>query len=161
MSNPNLNPTKQIIPVNVAVAKTTYWREFMADLAPEADQKQLPKGVYISKEDMQELAAYCSADEEALGVRVYFTLENSHKEAAINQVKFVMVLVKNSKLHPHGQDLLYIPPGADMMALSPDGGDLDDSNIYDFTQPCPETCDVTSDLYDNNQPGRPFRRKAQ
>lgn len=151
MSNPLINSTKVILPVDVAIAKTTYWREFMQKTF-QADVKQVPKAVYISRTDIEDMAKYCAADDSILGVRAYFTLETAFKETESNQVKFVMVLVKDTPGYFNGEDLLYIPHGAEMEALSPDGGDLDDSNIFDFTRPCPDCCDTTSPLYSNENP---------
>ncbi len=108
-----------------------------------------------------DMANYCNADDSILGVRVYFTLENDHvQDPDSSNVKFIMVLVQDSPDYFNGKDLLYIPEGAGMKALSPNDGELDDSNIYDFTQPCPDCCDPTSPLY-SIQPLPPFRRKAK
>lgn len=148
MSNPLMDPTKVIIPVDVAIAKTTYWRKFMQDSCPAANPKTLPKGVYMSRSDIEDMAKYCAADDSILGVRAYFTLENDHELLPeSNDVKFIMVLVKDSPDHFNGQDLLYIPEGVGMKALSPDLGALNDSNVYDFTRPCPDCCDPTSPLF--------------
>jgi len=161
MSNPLINPTAEIIPVNLAIAKTAYWRQFMQDAVPDALPDTLPKGVYMSRNDIMDLANYCNADDTILGVRAYFTLESDHRLFPdSNNVKFIMVLVQDSPDHFNGKDLLHIPAGMGMRALSPDDGELDDSNIYDFTQPCPDCCDPTSELYDV-QPLPPFRRKAK
>ncbi|QKJ29680.1 hypothetical protein HQ865_07900 [Mucilaginibacter mali] len=151
MANPLINSTRVIIPVDVAIAKTTYWRKFMEETF-SADVKTVPKAVYISRNDIMDLAKYCENDDSLLGVRAYFTLENEFKETETNQVKFVMVLVKDTPGYFNGQDLMYIPAGSEMEALSPDGGDFDDSNVYDFTKPCPDCCDPSSPLYDNSNP---------
>lgn len=145
MSNPLINSTKEIIPVQAAIVKTTNWRKFMEETFATTDPKVIPKAVYISKNDIQDLAKFCEQDDSILGVRAYFTLENAYKEGESNQVKFIMVLVGDSPDHFNGQDLLYTPPG--MKDLSPDHGIIDDSNIYDFTKPCPDCCDITSPLF--------------
>lgn len=161
MSNPLINPTKVIIPVDVAIAKTTYWREFIQEAFPTTDPAALPKAVYISRNDITDMANYCNADDSILGVRAYFTLEGDHKVMPVdNPVKFIMVLVQDSPDHFNGKDLLYLPEGLGMKALSPDGDGLDDSNVYDFTKPCPDCCDPSSELY-GGQPNPPFRRKAK
>lgn len=147
MSNPLINSTKVIIPVNVAIAKTTHWRNFMEKTFTTAETKALPKAVYISKNDIQDLARYCEADDTILGVRAYFTLDRAYMEGETNQVKFIMVLVKDTPGKFNGEDLLYIPAGSGMQALSPNGGNLDDSNVYDFTKPCPDCCDPDSPLF--------------
>src|SRR5476651_1776584 len=133
MSNPNINPTKIIIPVDEAIAKTTQWRKFIAEACPEMATEDLPKGVYISKNDIMDMANYCYADETILGVRAYFTLEDNPLKPGVNQVKFIMVLVQDDPEIWNGKDLLYIPTGLKNQALSPDDGGDDDSNIYDFT----------------------------
>lgn len=150
MSTSLTEPTKVVIPVNAAIAKTTNWRNFMQRNFPDADVKTLPKAVYISKSDIEDLAKYCAADDSIVGVRAYFTLENAFEEGESNEVKFIMVLVKDTEGYPNGEDLLYIPQGAGMQQLSPDDGALDDSNVYDFTKPCPEYCDATSQLFSND-----------
>jgi hypothetical protein len=160
MSNPLINPTKVIIPVDLAIAKTANWRMFMEKTFTAATPEELPKAVYISKNDIQDLARYCEADDSILGVRAYFTLDKAYEEGVTNQVKFIMVLVKDSKGYFNGEDLLYIPAGEDMKALSPDGGNLDDSNVYDFTKPCPDCCDDSSPLYGGSGTSRHFRKKV-
>jgi len=159
MSNPLINPTHEIIPVNLAIAKTTNWRNFMQQAAPATPPGDLPKAVYISRGDIMDLAAYCEADDKILGVRAYFTLESEFKADQPNLVKFIMVLVEDAVGYPNGKDMLYVPVGPEMRALSPDGDGDGDSNIYDFTQPCPSCCDPDSDLYGDDSLQRPFRRK--
>lgn len=152
MSNPLINSTKEIIPVDVAIAKTTNWRSFMSLNFPEADVKTLPKAVYVSRNDIMDLAKYLEADDTLLGVRAYFTLENAFKEGESNEVKFIMVLVQDSPDLFNGKDLLYAPKGEGMENLSPDNGEDDDSNVYNFTRPCPDCCDPTSPLFSNDPP---------
>lgn len=147
MSNPLINSTRVIIPVKEAIAKTTHWRNFMARTFTDVSEKALPKAVYISRTDIEDLARYCAADKSILGARAYFTLDKAYAEGETNQVKFIMVLVKDTPGYFNGQDLLFIPPGPGMEALSPDGGNLDDSNVYDYTRPCPDCCDPDSPLF--------------
>lgn len=147
MSNPLINSTRVIIPVQEAIRKTTNWRDFMAKNFPTADRKALPKAVYISRSDIQDMAKYCEADDSILGVRAYFTLENEYKEGTSNEVKFIMVLVQDNPEYFNGEDLLYIPEGSGMKALSPDNANFDDSNVFDFTRPCPDSCDLSSPLF--------------
>jgi hypothetical protein len=152
MANPLINSTKVIIPVNVAIAKTTNWRNFMSRSFPEADVKALPKAVYISRNDIIDLAKDCEADESMLGVRAYFTLKNAYEEGVENEVKFIMVLVKDTPGYFNGQDILYIPHVGGTEASLPGGDEPDDSNVYDFTKPCPDCCDPSSPLFSNDPP---------
>lgn len=147
MANPLINSTRVIIPVEEAIRKTTNWRNFMAENFSTTDTKMLPKAVYISRSDIEDMAAYCNADDSLLGVRAYFTLDNQYEENISNQVKFIMVLVKDTPGYVNGEDLMYIPEGSGMLALSPDNADYNQSNVFDFTRPCPDSCDLSSPLF--------------
>ena len=140
MSNKLTDPTRVIIPVNVAINRTKNWRNFVTDVLQIKDQRKLPKAVYISREDIKSLAAQCEADPTIAGVRTYFTLNNGQEEEIKNEIKFCMVLVRESATLPFGEDILYLPGGAR------NGDSIDDSNVYDFTRPCPDCCDPNSAL---------------
>jgi hypothetical protein len=140
MSNKLKEPTRVIIPVNVAINRTKNWRNFVTDVLQIKEPRKLPKAVYISRTDIKELAAQCEADPTIAGVRTYFTLENGQEERIKNEIKFVMVLVRVSETLPFGEDVLYLPGSAR------NGDSIDDSNVYDFTRPCPDCCDPTSEL---------------
>lgn len=141
MSSKNQLPTvtKVIIPVPEAIERTTNWRNFMKSKTAEEDTSRVPKAVYISKEDIMDMAKQCEADDSIAGVRAYFTLNSEAAEDVKNEVTFVMVLVRVSDKKPYGDDVLYIP--------SPDGSSVaGNSNVYDYTTPCPHVCDATSPL---------------
>jgi len=145
MSSKNQLPTetKVIISVPEAVEKTTNWRNFMKGKTAEEDANKVPKAVYISKEDIMDMAKQCEADDTIAGVRAYFTLDSEAAEEVKNVVTFVMVLVRVSDKKPFGDDVLYMP--------TPDGSNgssvAGNSNVYDYTRPCPSICDVDSPLF--------------
>ncbi len=141
MASKNQLPTETrvLIPVPEAIERTTNWRNFMKGKTAEEDEKMVPKAVYISKQDIIAMAKQCEADDSIAGVRAYFTLNNEAAEAIKNEVTFVMVLVRASDSKPYGEDVLRMPDNDDAFA--------GDSNIYDFTRPCPTVCDVTSPLF--------------
>ena len=141
MSSKNQLPkeTKVIISVPEAIEKTTNWRNFME--AKTADTKRIPKAVYISKEDITDMAKQCAADDTIAGVRAYFTLDSEAAEEVKNIVTFVMVLVRESDTKPFGDDVLYVENNGV-------GGNVGgDSNVYDYTKPCPDFCDPDSPLF--------------
>ena len=141
MSSKNQLPkeTKVIISVPEAVEKTTNWRNFME--SKTADTKRIPKAVYISKEDITDMAKQCAADDTIAGVRAYFTLDSEAAEEVKNIVTFVMVLVRTSDEKPFGDDVLYMEPNGV-------GGNVGgNSNVYDYTKPCPDFCDPDSPLF--------------
>ncbi|MGY3214066.1 hypothetical protein [Mucilaginibacter sp. HD30] len=141
MSSKNQLPTetKVIISVPEAIEKTTNWRNFMLNKTSEADAKKVPKAVYISKEDIIEMGKQCEADDSIAGVRAYFTLNSEAAEDIKNEVTFVMVLVRKSDKKPYGDDVLYMPDS--------DGSVAKNSNVYDYTIPCPDVCDWESPLF--------------
>lgn len=146
MKNRLEEPTRVIIPVDVAIERTKNWRDFAKSTLQITDPKMLPKGVYISKTDIEDLAAYCKADPSIAGVRTYFTLNNWQYETVKNEIKFILVLVKKSDTHPFGEDVLYVPESVGTMNnVEPVGN----SNVYDFTRPCPDTCDASSPLFNS------------
>ncbi|MBK0379161.1 hypothetical protein [Mucilaginibacter segetis] len=139
-------PTRVIIPVSTAIERTTHWRNFMKNNVAARDDRKIPKAVYISKEDIEDMAEQCRADDTIAGVRAYFTLNTPYSEDIKNEVKFVMVLVKINDTKPFGDDIIYAPG----VVTGEDGskfGGGDDSNIYDFTKPCPDCCDPESPLF--------------
>ncbi|SDL85591.1 hypothetical protein SAMN05421813_10326 [Daejeonella rubra] len=146
MSNRLTEPTRVIIPVDMAINRTKNWRDFVTNVLQIKDARKLPKGVYISKTDIEDLAAYCKADPTIAGVRTYFTLENGQEEVIKNEIKFIMVLVRESETHPFGEDLLYVPDSLKNMSNT---DTIDDSNVFDFTRPCPDCCDPTSPLFNS------------
>ena len=142
MSSKNRLPkeTKVIISVPEAIEKTTNWRNFME--SKTSDTRRIPKAVYISKEDITDMANQCEADPTIAGVRAYFTLDSEAAEEVKNMVTFVMVLVRESDVKPFGDDVLYASDGTGV------GGNVGgNSNVYDYTQPCPDVCDPNSPLF--------------
>lgn len=143
MASKNQLPTETrvIIPVPEAIERTTNWRNFMKSKTAEADEKRVPKAVYISKQDVMAMARQCEADDTIAGVRAYFTLNNDYSEEYRNSVTFVMVLVRASDEKPFGEDVLYTEGSEGTNSLA------GNSNVYDYTHPCPDVCDVTSPLF--------------
>jgi hypothetical protein len=135
-------PTRVIIPVETAIRRTTNWRDFMKDKTTTKEARKIPKAVYMSRTDIIDMAKQCEADDTIVGMRAYFTLNNEFTEDIKNEVRFVMVLVRESATKPFGDDVLYSPGNT---LVSPVGGEP--SNVYDFTKPCPDCCDPDSPLY--------------
>ncbi|WP_345949595.1 hypothetical protein ABDD95_22375 [Mucilaginibacter sp. PAMB04274] len=141
MSSKLTEPTRVIIPVSKAIERTTNWRNFLKKNLEEQESWKIPKAVYISKEDILDLAAACHADKSIAGVRAYFSLTVPEEEKFRNEIKFVMVLVREEEGMPAGKDVIYLPGGSSD----------DDSSVYDFTRPCPDFCDTTSPLFNGDQ----------
>lgn len=149
MKDSRLEPTHVIIPVETAIERTQNWRDYINSVEDFPDKSA--KGVYISRTDILDLAAYLTLDDSLLGVRAYFALNNNYKDfpSDQNEIRLVMVLVQDTPgaSYPNGQDLLTVPDK--FKSLRPTDPDpvVGDSNVYDFTRPCPDCCDINSPLF--------------
>ena len=137
-------PTRVIIPVETAIERTTNWRNFMKDKTSTKDARKIPKAVYMSRTDIIDMARQCEADDSIAGMRAYFTINTEFTEDVKNEIRFVMVLVRASDTKAFGEDILY---ASENMVGGNVGGD---SNVYDFTKPCPDVCDPDSPLFRGN-----------
>lgn len=131
MNQPQIDPGPRpvdTIPLQEAEVITTNWRNFISPLVPSGNYL---RAFYIPMEDIRNLALF----HNAIAVRAYLclTAENDPSTA-----KVVLVPIDEK-----GNDILTIPPEQQS------GDAVEDSAIYDFTQPCPQTCDFNSPLYDS------------
>jgi hypothetical protein len=149
MKTNRLEPTHVIIPVDTAIERTKNWRNYINSVENFPDKSA--KGVYISRTDILDLAAYLTLDESLLGVRAYFALNNDYTEFPPdqNEIRLVMVLVKDTTEagYPNGEDLLTVPDNFRSLRPTSDDPTIGDSNVYDFTRPCPDCCDLRSPLF--------------
>jgi hypothetical protein len=131
MSQPILPPT-DTISLELAETLTTNWRTFIAPQSISPDPNSYIHAFYIPIADIVQLAAFHS---EAIAVRAYLCMENT-TDPMTAKVVLVPVDEKNN-------DILSI--------TVPDGekADIQQSTIYDFTQPCPQACDFASPLYES------------
>lgn len=126
-----------------AINRTIEWREFIRKNIPdESNEQMIPRAVYISMDDIA--ALYNKYKDRAKGVRAYFTKkdqpceypgdnpEHHHHHKQRPEISVVIVPVAYD-------DKDMITPGLALQAGN--------SNVYDFTKPCPDLCDVSSPLY--------------
>lgn len=147
--------TKVTIPVAQAIQRTKNWRNFITSFLKFSNPNKLPKAVYISKADIEDLAVACKTDETIAGVRAYFTLKNDHMKVPYdNEVKFVLVLVKVRDDLNYGEDLLFVneiqgvrSPINEAFEMNDMEPVFEESSVYDFTMPCPDCCDPSSELF--------------
>lgn len=127
------------ISVNDAVDRVTRFRDQLAKQVPE---NNIPRAIFIPISDL--LAIINSYDifradgttlNELQGVRAYFAVKESDMDLD-DDITAVIVPVDKD-----GKDIIYKNQGVGM------GDDDDDTEIYDFTQPCPDKCDPTSPLF--------------
>jgi hypothetical protein len=123
MNTPNLPIFPDSIPLTEGVRITTNWREYISALDPSP---QYIRAFNIPMEDIMELAQFTKCP----SVRAYLSMT---VPGDISSLKVVLVPVdRNNK------DVLSVP--------GPTG--VDESSIFDFTSPCPQTCDINSPLFE-------------
>ncbi|MNK00634.1 hypothetical protein D3C87_184230 [compost metagenome] len=125
------------VPLDEAVARVTRFRDQLINQVPEAN---IPRAVFIPIADLmaiiekfQDLDEHGNIRNSLTGVRAYFAVKDGDQDL------------------PDDVTALIVPVdlgGADVVAHTTGGlGGDDDSDIYDFTQPCPSVCDPGSPLY--------------
>lgn len=127
------------ISVTDAVERVTRFRDQLLKQVPEVN---IPRAVFIPISDL--LAIVNSFDilradgttiNELSGVRAYFAVKEADMDLDDDITAVIVPVDKNDK------DIIYKNQGVGM------GDDDDDTEIYDFTQPCPNFCDPTSPLF--------------
>ncbi|MDQ8006592.1 MAG: hypothetical protein REI64_17445 [Pedobacter sp.] len=126
------------VPLQEAVDRVTRFRNQLINKVPEAN---IPRAVFIPIADLmaiiekfQSLDDHGNIRNSLTGVRAYFAVKEGDEDL------------------PDDVTALIVPvdlAGADIVAHTDGVGsdEEDDSDIYDFTQPCPVQCDNTSPLY--------------
>ncbi len=128
------------ISVNDAVDRVTRFRDQLLKQVPETN---IPRAVFIPISDL--LAIINSYDilradgttlNELQGVRAYFAVKESDMDLD-DDITAVIVPVDKD-----GKDIIYKDQRNGGL-----GEDDENTEIYDFTQPCPDKCDPSSPLY--------------
>lgn len=127
MSNLNDDNT---ISVDEAIARVQTYRTHVAPLYPEGNE---PRAIFIPIADVQGILDRFNNSPEAndgqlSGIRVYFSMLTNDPE----------------DLNVHGLVVPVREDGTDIIIPTGEG----DSSIYDFTRPCPTTCDLSSVLFE-------------
>ncbi|MES2419026.1 MAG: hypothetical protein V4541_12625 [Bacteroidota bacterium] len=125
------------IPLNDAILRVTRFRETLAESVP---QTNIPRAILIPIDDLLAIVErYSKIDDTGKitcmlqGVRAYFAIKVTDKTL------------------PDDVTALIVPVGLKGNDIVSDGilglGNPGDSEIYDFTKPCPTECDPESPLY--------------
>lgn len=109
-----------------AVAITTNWRDYISAIDPNPNYI---KAFNIPMSDIQNLADFTDCP----NVRAYLAMETP---GDISTLKIILVPVGQKN-----NDVLSIQVPGEGVTM------VEQSAIYDFTTPCPQTCDVNSPLF--------------
>ncbi|MFN0293281.1 hypothetical protein [Pedobacter helvus] len=128
--------TVPTVPLQEAIDRVTRFRDQLINQVPEAN---IPRAVFIPIADLmaiiekfQDLDEHGNIRNSLTGVRAYFAVKESDQDL------------------PDDVTALIVPvdlAGADIVAHTNGLGEEEDSDIYDFTKPCPDSCDEESPLY--------------
>jgi hypothetical protein len=123
----NLKPgSDDTIPEQEAIDITTNYRDYISKIDP---QPNYTRAFNIPMIDIQELAA---GFPKCPSVRAYLCMA---VPGDITTLKIVLVPVD-----VNNKDIVSVP-------VEISGALVDQSTIYDFTSPCPQTCDIDSPLF--------------
>ncbi len=134
-TNP-VNISDNSVSLEEAMQRTNYWRQAVKVLF-DYDTNAVPKGFVIPLEDIQQLADKYKAL-GAVGVRAYFTLEGPEFEGGVTAVLVPVTEV----IGADNETVIY----KDLILSAGENTVDSGSSIYDFTKPCPPSCDITSPL---------------
>ncbi len=146
LSNTGGDPTPPNTRINLALAKIRVkaWLDAMATLPMFKDKpKDIPRAIYISIEDIKQLESDCKKyykDDKLAGIRVYFGLAGETEPIKGSTIDLRGMVVPVLKV-PH------LSGGKDAVHRNAGDPNPNDTNIYDFTAPCPVYCDINSELY--------------
>jgi len=126
------------VPLEEAIARVTRFRDQLINQIPETN---IPRAVFIPIADLmaiidkfQDLDEQGNIRNSLTGVRAYFAVKEDDKDLP-DDVTALIVPVDLA-----GNDIVAHNSGVE-------GDGEDDSDIYDFTKPCPDSCDPQSPLY--------------
>lgn len=128
------------IPLDEAIARVTRFRERMTESAA-VPEHNIPRAVLIPIDDLLAIVSkYTTLDDEGnavttlQGVRAYFDIKLTDEDLP-DPVTALVVPVDLK-----GNDIITAPVSIGL-------GEGDDTEIYDFTKPCPSECDPESPLF--------------
>ncbi len=124
------------IPLQEAQDWVNYWRKHQGHY----NKHHRIKGFLIPMDDLNAIMA----EPEVANVRAYLGVEEKKdKEGKVigSEEKLLLVGVRKD-----GTDIIYDTKSG---VVGPDGTD----GIYDFTEPCPNTCDTSSPLFNTSNGG--------
>jgi hypothetical protein len=125
------------VPIHEAIQKCSNWRAAYRDVFQPARSEDILRSFRIPIEDIRSLAAIG----EAVAVRAYFALDDDQDFSNI-KLMIVPVIPDPAAVHEEKD------------VLAPNGKLLDETYIFDLTQPCPMLCDKASLLYGGQEPGQ-------
>ncbi len=124
MSNQEITPFPDTITLTDGVALTTNWRDYITKLDPNPNYIH---AFNIPMSDINSLSKFTKCP----SVRAYLAMT---VPGDVSTLKIILVPVD-----VNNKDVTSIPSATE--------ADAEASTIFDFTSPCPKTCDIDSPLF--------------
>jgi hypothetical protein len=145
-----------------AINQTENWREYYTDIYnkyPDNSEDRIDhhnhpsvfRGFFVSLKDLigikEILEGYLalnpgvSPDDDNVGIRVYLAKKKKHKSQQKNMHVLIVPVIDNKDIT--NLTLIVNNPPSQSAAE----GNTSSSTVFDFSTPCPDTCDVTSPLH--------------
>lgn len=151
------------IPVEEAIRITSNWRSFYAEIYNDStenhkkidpDGKEVFRGFRIPIEDLEEIIKVskkfnAESTEKITSVRAYL-VKDTDDPKQLKDIHVILVPVvggKEIEPFPKGNEA---PFGRDLLEGPNVALGEGESQVYDFTAPCPTECDPDSPLYSSN-----------
>lgn len=126
-------------PKNIPLKEAQTWVKCWRKKQGSYNKHHRIKGFLIPMEDLKAIAA----EPEVANVRAYIGVqEKQDGKKTITEERLLLVGVRAD-----GTDIIYDTENGVV------GTDPTDDGIYDFTEPCPNTCDESSPLFDTSNGG--------
>jgi|GEM_PF-1787775 len=123
------------IPVEEAVARTGMWCDYNMELYNSVGQSgDFARAFFVGRDDIQALHDMFRADSNLIGCRMYLGMQPVLEGGNGYVWSLCMVAVEQSSRYANGIDIV----------RAPDSGE---SLVFDFSKPCPNSCDLQSELY--------------
>lgn len=136
------------VPLLEAIEGTLQWCTYNAGLNA-GDSSEFIRAFYLPKSDIYKLHAMMEANTDINGCRLYLAINPGVVPSGINRasdLRLLAVAVEDSSIGVNGADILDV------------GGQ---SAIFDFSCPCPPTCDANSPLHHSVSVGTKKQNKKR
>jgi hypothetical protein len=135
---------KTTISLELAKIRIDRWLNAMLQIPGfKKKPESIPRAIYISFDDIDALKKECEqyySKDTLVGIRVYFGIAGETMPTSATPDDMRGLVVPVLKVHSSA-------PHTDAVHKDASNPNPNDTNVYDFTSPCPKYCDQQSELY--------------
>jgi hypothetical protein len=143
-TEPKKDPSKTTINLELAKIRIDRWLNAMLQIPGfKKNPESIPRALYISFADITAIQEECKNyynEDTLVGIRVYFGIAGETMPTSATPDDMRGLIVPVLKVN-------HSAPYTDAVHKDASNPDPNDTNVYDFTTPCPAYCDKQSELY--------------